>query len=402
MAKRKSTVDFTQDDDDLLTELGIEVETDAPTSKSAREERILAGFEDIQRFFEQHHRAPEQADGTDIFERIYAVRLAQIRLSDECRSIVAPHDYQGLLQNIPTHEVENLSDDELLAALGVDADASSVQNPITELRHVRSQAEIRAVPEEIAKQQPCTDFKRFAPLLERAERELKSGERAARPFGRDASIRVGDFFILSGQLVYVAGISEAFKAPNGDEDARLRAIYSNGTESNLLMRSLQRALYKDDAGRRLSELSAGPLFAGSIEPDDIESGYIYVLRSQSAHPFIAEHRQLIHKIGVTGRSIESRIQNAAKTSTYLFADVELVASYKLAGVNRARLENLIHRVFAKAQLELALHEPFGLPSKPQEWFLVPLAVVDQVVQKIMDGSITEVAYDPKSASLIQD
>ena len=178
-----------------------------------------------------------------------------------------------------------------------------------------------------------------------------------------------------------------------------RSIYSNGTESNLLQRSLQRALYKDEAGRRLSDTNAGPLFSDLVEPDDIDSGFIYVLRSSSSHPFIAEHRELIHKIGVTSRTIESRIASAALSSTFLFADVEVIASYKLSRVNRTRLENLFHRIFAPAQLELTLHDPFGAPLKPREWFLVPLNVIDEVVRRILDCSITN---DPASARLLED
>jgi hypothetical protein len=270
-----------------------------------------------------------------------------------------------------------------------------------DLRYVRSSAEKRAA-EEIATQQPCKDFDHFAPLFEKAQRELKSGERQARPFAKEASIRTGDFFILSGQMVYVAGIGEYFKGSNGGQDARMRVIYANGTESDLLLRSLQRALYKDEAGRRLSDPFAGPLFADTIESDDIDSGFIYVLRSKSEHPFITEHRELIHKIGVTGRAIETRIASAALLSTFLFADVEVIASYKLSRVNRTRLENLFHRIFAQAQLELTLHDPFGAPLKPREWFLVPLNVIDEVVQRILDGTITNVVYDPSTARLVAD
>ena len=198
----------------------------------------------------------------------------------------------------------------------------------------------------------------------------------------------------------MAEIGETIKAPNGESDARLRVIYSNGTESNLLRRSLQRALYKDEAGRRLTDPNAGPLFSENWEEDDIESGTIYVLRSLSNHPFVAEHRELIHKIGVTGGKVETRIANAAHDATYLLADVEVVASYKLAEINRTKLENLFHRIFVAAQLDLTIHDRFGHPVRPQEWFLVPLHVIDEAVQRIRDGSITDVVYDPKSARLI--
>ena len=385
--------------DDLRDELEEFAAPKKEGGRSAREERIIAGFEDIQRFVEQHGRLPEHGDDKDIFERLYAVRLQRMRELEECRSVLAAFDHKGWLAVGTSGESESddLDDADLLAEL------TGIQEPVSlnELRYVRSSAEKRAA-EEIATQQPCKDFDRFAPLFEKTQRELKSGERQARPFGKEASIRTGDFFILSGQMVYVAGIGEYFKAPNGEQDARLRAIYSNGTESNLLQRSLQRALYKDGAGRRLSDTNAGPLFSDLIEPDDIDSGFIYVLRSSSSHPFIAEHRELIHKIGVTSRTIESRIASAALSSTFLFAEVEVIASYKLSRVNRTRLENLFHRIFAPAQLELTLHDPFGAPLKPREWFLVPLNVIDEVVQRILDGTITNVVYNPAAARLVED
>ena len=65
---------FTEEDDALLEELGIEVETHKQASRTAREERVIAGFEEIQRFVEEHGHAPQHGEGRDIFERLYAVR----------------------------------------------------------------------------------------------------------------------------------------------------------------------------------------------------------------------------------------------------------------------------------------------------------------------------------------
>ncbi|TQN01313.1 T5orf172 domain-containing protein [Acidovorax temperans] len=180
----------------------------------------------------------------------------------------------------------------------------------------------------------------------------------------------------------------------------MRVIYSNGTESNLLLRSLQKALWKDDTGRRLTSPSMGPLFSDETEPEDIETGTIYVLRSLSTHPYVAEHRELIHKIGVTGGKVETRISGADKDATYLLAGVEVVATYKLHNINRVRMENLFHRIFSNAQIDITIDDRFGNPVKPREWFLVPLQVIDDAVERILDGSITEFAYDPKKASLV--
>ncbi|MEQ1741906.1 MAG: GIY-YIG nuclease family protein [Candidatus Nitrotoga sp.] len=387
-------------DDELLDALGVEVAPLKAASRTPREERIIAGFEDILRFHQANGRAPLHGEGRDIFERLYAVRLDQLRKLPEAQTLLAELDGSGLLSGAAAApaDVVDLDEDALLAELGI-GDKLVDQDDITVLRHVRSSVEKRAA-EEIADRTPCADFDKFQPLFEQVERELKAGIRITLRFGRDTSIANGHYFIVGGQLAYVAEVGETIKAPNGASDARLRVIYANGTESNLLRRSLQRALYKDETGRRLTDPDMGPLFGDAPEADDIEAGTIYVLRSLSSHPFVAEHRELIHKIGVTGGKVETRIAGAEKDATYLLADVEVVATYKLHNLNRTRLENIFHRLFGAAQLDLTIEDRFGNPVKPREWFLVPLHVIDEAVQRIRDGSITEVVYDPKTALLV--
>lgn len=394
---------FTEEDDELLSELGVEVETQKAGSRTPREERIIAGFEEIQRFVGEHGRAPQHGEGRDIFERLYAVRLDRIREQVDCRSLVADLDHQGLLAvggQVQDTKLDELDDDALLAELGVDAAAPA----ITELRHVRSSAEKQAA-EEIANREPCKDFEEFKPLFEKVKRELETGARESRVIRKDAGflksdVKVGDFFILGGQTLYVAEVGEPIKAPNGSTDARLRVIYSNGTESNLLLRSLQRAIYKDETSRMISDPGAGPLFSDEAQDYDLASGTIYVLRSHSDHPMIAQNRTVLHKIGVTSGSVERRIANAKVDPTYLLADVEVIATYELFNINRTKLENLLHRVLSPARVELEINDRFGNPVKPREWFLVPLPVINQIVERIKDQSITEYAYDPKSAALV--
>lgn len=387
--------------DELAGELSEFAAPDKKHGRSARDERIIAGFEDIQRFVKQHGHAPRHGPDKDIFERLYSVRLNRLRALPECRALLAPLDHQGLLDNnsdtLPAAP-ESMDADALAAALGDDAELVPAAD-ITHLSHVRAHAEIQAA-EEIAQHEPCSDFEHFQPLFEQVQLGLKDGTRQTRSFGKDASIEQGDFFLLGGQTVYVAEVGEPIKAPNGANDARLRVIYSNGTESDLLRRSLQRALYKDDAGRRVVTVDAGPLFGGTADAGDVESGTIYVLRSQSKEPFVADHRDLIHKIGVTGGEVATRIANAEHDATYLLAAVDVVATYKLSNINRVKLENLLHRIFAPAQIDLTIPDRFGHPVKPREWFLVPLQAIDDAVQRIRDGSITNMVYDTAQAMLV--
>ncbi len=388
------------DDDELLDALGVEVAPLKVSSRTPREERIIAGFEDILRFHQAHGRAPQHGQSGDIFERLYAVRLDQLRKLPEAQTLLAPLDEPGLLAGPSSQaaDVEDLDEDALLAELGV-GDVAPADDDITVLRHVRSSAEKRAA-EEIADRSPCQDFERFQPLFEQVERDLNAGMRKALRFGRDAAIQAHDFFILGGQFAYVAEMGEPIKMATGHQDARLRVVYSNGTESNLLLRSLQKALWKDETGRRLSDPDMGPLFGSEAEPDDIESGTIYVLRSKSNHPFVAQHRELIHKIGVTGGKVEARIAGADKDATYLLADVEVVATYKLHNLNRTKLEAIFHRLFSAVQIDLTIEDRFGHPVKPREWFLVPLHVLDDAVRRIQNGTIVNSVYDPATAKLM--
>jgi len=390
---------FTDEDDALLAELGVEVETKKDAARTPREERIIAGFEEIQRFVAAHGRAPQHGEERDIFERLYAVRLDRLRAQEDCRTLLQPLDPGGLLAGGTTapDAPADISDDELLAQLGVD---TAAPDDITELRHVRSAADKRAA-EEVANRDKCEDFERFKPLFAQVQADIENGIRQTRPFELKAEIRAGSWFVVGGQKAYVAEAGETFTNAQGKSDARLRVIFDNGTESNLLMRSLQRALNKDEAGRRITDPVAGPLFAGSPAEDNQASGTIYVLRSKSDNPIVAANRDLVHKIGVTNMDVDRRIAGARLQPTYLMADVEIVATYKLYNLGRNKLENLIHRIFGPARLDIEIKDRFGNPVIPREWFLVPLFVIDDAVEKIKDGTITGYVYDPNSARLVE-
>jgi hypothetical protein len=389
---------WTHEDDDLLAELGVEVEEKPASSRSPREERIIAGFEDVVRFVAESGRIPRHAEEADIFERLYAVRLERLREQADCVSLLAPIDTLGLLSgaNAPVpSEFNELSDDDLLAELGIGDDETG----LSELRHVRSASERREA-EDIANRQRCADFAEFKPLFAKVQEELDAGLRQTRAFELKAEIQKGSWFIVDGQKAYVAEMGEAFTNAQGRTDARLRVIFDNGTESNLLMRSLQRALNKDDAGRRLSEPVAGPLFGAPPEADE-SSGRIYVLRSLSDHPEIAARREIIHKIGVTNMPVEKRIAGARLQPTFMMADVEIVATYELSKMNRVALENLIHRIFGAARLDVEIQDRFGRPVRPKEWFLVPLFIIDEAVARIKDQSILDYQFDQKSMALVK-
>lgn len=390
------------DDESLMRELaedfGVEEEQ---RGRSPLEQRILAGFEEIQRFVEQHGRLPQHGEDRDIFERLYAMRLDRLRRAPECRAVLKDADTGGLLGAAPesgTDTTDGLDDTELQAEL----DELVANTDVTTLVHVRSHEE-RRVAEDVAQRQPCPDFETFRPLFERVQAELDSGVRGTAKFEHHRTFTPGDLFILSGQKVLVAGAEHATEKEYGREDRRLRVIFDNGTESNMWLRSLQRSLYKDTRNRRILPAAAdpAPLFSGELETGDLVSGTVYVLRSKSDHPFIAEHRDTIHKIGVTGGDVKARVAQAKKDPTYLLADVEVVATFRIANIDRRSMEAVLHKFLSPVRLDVDLKDRFGGHVEPREWFLAPLPVIDEVVRRIVDGSICDYRYDPGTACLIQ-
>lgn len=386
-------------DDDILQELGLDAEPKKESKYSHEEARIISGFEDIVRFADTHGRKPEHGDDRDIFERLYAVRLDRIRGNAAYRALVAGLDKHGLLAGADDEtqtDPSEIDDDALLDELGLNQIA---EGSITNLTHVKARADIHAA-EDVANRAPCKDFAKFKALFKEVKDGLDAGKRETRPFGKDAGIEKGEFFILAGQMAYVAEMGDEERRTKDDRpDRRLRVVFDNGTESDLLMRSLQRALYKDDAGRRIVDPKPGPLFGGTSEETDADAGTIYVLRSKSDYPLIAENRDAIHKIGVTGGDVKTRIANAENDPTFLFAGVDVVATYKLVGVNRAKLENLLHRFFSDVQLKAEFQDRFGRTVKPREWFLVPITAINETVKRIREGTIGEYLYDPNTAGL---
>ncbi|MEG3857702.1 GIY-YIG nuclease family protein [Microcoleus sp. herbarium12] len=388
---------YTTDEDlELLAELGVDIAPEASGQRSAREERIIAGFEEIERFVEEQGRLPQHGDDRDIFERLYAVRLDRLRESEECRAVLEPLDSRGLLAaEANTSPIVEADDEMLLDSLGIDA---ASENDVTQLTHVRSRSEIKAA-EEIAQRTPCQDFDEFKPIFDKLQRQLQSGDRQTIKYQDYAAVKEGDLFILDGHKVMVVDMGEPFISDYGRQDCRLRVVYDNATESDLLVRSLQRALNKDKASRRITTPDFGPLFSHIEAADDLPTGYIYVLRSKSEHPFIVENRFIIHKIGVTGGDVKKRIANAKKDPTYLLADVEIVAKFKLANINRKRLEALLHKFFSGARLDLEFQDRFDIPVQPREWFLVPLEAIEDAIEKIKEGTLDQFQYDGETASL---
>lgn len=252
----------------------------------------------------------------------------------------------------------------------------------------------------VAQHKLCENFDDYKPLFNKVHQELREGKRSLVKINKTATLAAGRYYYVSGQMLLLEKIGEIKKSSNFLPDARTRCIYENGTESDILLQTLRKNVVGD--GYAISELKEeveAQFFNDSdISTDDKVTGYIYVLSSLSTNPAIADEKNL-YKIGFTTDSVEQRIANAEKEPTYLMAPVRIVASYKVVNLNSQKFEDLVHQLLKPVQFQVSVFDNHGTEHQPEEWFVVPLPVVDVIIKKIMDESIVGYTYNPQMECL---
>ena len=290
-------------------------------------------------------------------------------------------------------ELEALFDDPLL---NVSEEEKSLFDIPQDMRKVIAKKKA----DYVAQHKLCENFDDYKPLFAKVHRELKQGLRSLVKITKTATLAEGRFYFVSGQMLLLDKIGELKKSSNFLPDARTRCVYENGTESDILLQTLRKNVVGDGyAVTELQEDGNGKFFSNSdVTADDKVTGFIYVLSSLSQAPAIKEVKHL-YKIGFSTNSVEQRIANAENEPTYLMAPVKIQASYKVVNVNSQKFEDLIHQVLKPAQFQVSVFDDKGVEHQPQEWFVVPLPVVDVIIQKIMDGSIVGYTYNPEQECL---
>ena len=376
--------------------------------RATSSDRLIKSFDEITAFVESNGRKPS-ADG-NMSEKMLYKRLEGIKTDkakyDKCK----PFDRLNLLDdgtgtvevcNEPQASYETIaeeekSDDELLAEILKDPifNISPEMEAIFDLpEYMRKDIE-RAQAEYIGKRTQCKDFEKYESLFQTVHAELRDKKRKLIKF-KEAHLREGVFFVVGGVLTYLEKIHQLQKDSNHKIDGRIRCIYENGTESDILLRTLGKNLFKDGYTVTFNEDEDGYLEKQfTVTDKDIANGYIYVLKSKSTDPDVTKYRHL-YKIGFTTQTVEERITNAKNEATYLYADVEIVAVWKVFNVKTVNLENAIHHLFDKVQLQLTAGG-----YTPKEWYVVPLDIVDDAINILMSGK--KVAYDDTLQQLITE
>ncbi|TWU21736.1 hypothetical protein Pla52o_39230 [Novipirellula galeiformis] len=401
-------MDFEKELADILANdpLGLLVHRPKVSLAITADERLVASFEEINTFIDAKGSVPTK--GRDIGERKLASRLEGLRADPDKAASLLQYDRHDLLadvvlnsenarSSIEINSVEDILADDVLGLLDPN-NVEAIAADIFTLKNVSKQA---AKQDHVAKRKPCNEFDQFEPLFKQANSDLKSGVKKTVPFKSERQIRPETIFILQGMMVYVAGRGKWEKKGFGNFNARLYCVFDNGTESNMLLRSLAAAFWKDENSRQIVAHDQPDLLDEKLKvnSEDEPTGYVYVLRSLSEDPNIQEIDNLF-KIGFSTQPVKTRIQNAAQEPTYLMADVQVAMECEVYNANPQKLEKLLHRFFGNACLNL---DVFGITSKrytPREWFVIPLHTIEAAIEMLVNGEIVKYRYDAESEEIV--
>lgn len=373
----------------------------APRKRTTSSDRLVAGFQEILAFYEANGRLPEDTPAEASLFHKWTGLLKSEKKIERCR----PFDDLGILpQPVSTVEepqaeyhrelteeeqLEAILNDPLLADIEVGADLGLFDVP----EYMRQRLEARKEAEYVGKRRPCEDFDKYADGFKEIQQGLKSGKYKLVKFS-EPNLKVGRYFVEQGIIGYLAAFEQEAKNNISRVDGRTRVIYENGSEADIKFRTITKNLSVDGYSiMDCSEMTPKEFEqCFTISDKDIESGTIYVLRSKSSRPEIAAIKDL-YKIGFTATSVESRIANAKNEPTYLCADVEVVATWKVYNVKSSTFEALIHKLFAPVQLQVTVDG-----HRPKEWFIVPFKVIEEAVNAIISSKSIE--YNPQFQQII--
>lgn len=375
-----------------------------PSNSPARneDERLVASFQEINDFIEANNREPKQDSG--IQEHQLYSRLKSIRENPTKSEMLKSHDVHCLLNIEPKEPmtIDDIMENDPLGLLDDETEG------LFDLKNIKSVDKGRVSTDFVARRKPCKDFDKYEQLFKDVQRDLKEGKRKLIEF-KLGNLRQGAYYIHNGVLFLVEKINITKKEhyrPDGTrvrEDGRTRCIFENGTESNMLKRSIEKLLYANGQVVTENADQVNQKFAekfSNITEEDEEAGFIYILKSKSEKSEIKEIQHL-YKIGFSKTAVEERVKNAGQEPTYLMADVRIIMAYKCFNMNPQKLEQLLHNFFGKSCLNIDVFDKDGNRHTPREWFIAPLDIIEQAVKLIITGEIVKYSYDGESMMIIE-
>ncbi|MDD4728236.1 MAG: GIY-YIG nuclease family protein [Dysgonamonadaceae bacterium] len=402
--------------DEIFNDDPLGLLTIKPKTSNVRtaDEHLLASFEEINKFVQENSDEPKATTNTSEF-MLYArlkglredpVKIAQLKEHD-IYNLLTPvdidHISEGTVEYAKPKEIASIDDllgDDLLGILDTDTEG------LFDFKHTPKDYE-RAQADFVARRKPCKDFDKYEHLFIEVQKELAAGKRKLIDF-KQGNLKEKSYYVHNGILFYLEQINISHKeyvredGTRVREDGRTRCIFENGTESNMLKRSVDKILYAN--GRVVTEnidkVNEGFIEEfGAITEEDEEAGYIYVLKSKSKDEKIASVQNL-YKIGYSKTEVEERIKNAEKQPTYLMAPVTIMGVWKGYNMNPQKLEQLLHNFFGNSCLNVDVFDDKGIRHTPQEWFIAPIEVIEQAIELIINGKIVNYKFDAENMSIV--
>lgn len=359
-----------------------------PQKPKAKRTVLLNNFEEIVDFFEEFNREPNDSSSNVKEFQLYH-RLKAIRSNADMAKELKPYDMYGLLngESVSTITFEDYLNDDPLNLLGGD-----LEDSIFDLKNVRKTERIS--PEYISRRKFCQDFELYKPMFEALHKELESGDRKLAIY-RTEDLEPNRFYVLGGIILFlksVEGKVSTYNFSSGEReryDGRTFCIFDNGTTSDMLYRSLDKALQKD--GYSITDRIQPTMVAEDVNEGDKSMGYVYVLKSHHAK---LRNVSNVYKIGSTTNTVSERIKNASNEPTYLYAGVDIIETYRCYNMHPRELEDKLHTFFDKVRLNINIPDERGVVISPREWFCVKLEVIGEAVDLILNNRISEYVYDP--------
>ncbi|UOO80971.1 GIY-YIG nuclease family protein [Uruburuella testudinis] len=382
--------DIWEDDD-----LGLLADVKPKIQHDARHQTGIAQFAEVNDFFRRHQRRPSESSG-DFQEELLAKTLQSLCRDGECAEMLKAYDEFGLLNiDAAVISLADIFDDDDLDLL----DAGNIE--IFDFTHISEQQGKAYADEGNAERRECVDFWRFEALFQQTHAALKAGRAHLERLKTEQNLQKGELFLLGGQLCYIADVVEAEARKSNRAQFRLRLIYENATESNILMRSLARAVYKDPNGRKVmmqKPSENGDLLSGDPCREEV-TGWLYVAALTAAKPELAGCRH-VHKIGFTTTTVAARLAESVNDIAFLESEVKPVLAFECRNINPHTFERLLHTFFYGQRLNITLTAKNGQSYRPHEWFDVPLASIEEAAGYIAEGTINRYRVDQTTGRIV--
>ena len=359
------------------------------------DQRLVATFEEINLFIDDNGKEPTR-NMSDMHEAKLFSRLKGLREQADKMQQLQAHDRHNLFAIEEKIEINSIDDIFSGDSLGVLDDGD---DDIFTLTHVEKFGVNKAAPDFVATREKCDEFEKYEHLFVECQADLREGRRRLVP-SIERQLHVGSFCVLDGVLLYIAEIKHAKRGNSNKLNRRTFLIFENGTQSRMLLRSLGKRLKEN--GKMVTSREGEELAnLNQISADDESTGYIYVLKSKSEDDRIKSKANLF-KIGFSSTAIEERIKNAENEPTYLMAPVSLVSAYETYNMNPYKLEQLLHRFFGNACLDIDIQGNDGQVHRPREWFIAPIDVIESAIELIISGAIVNYKYDSELERIVEN